>query len=324
MAVWAALATLLVACVGGASDPAVVTKTVSAPPDMGTIAYVDAGGCIARVPANGTPATDQPFCPQTRQGVTYVAWQDAASIAYVTPETAALGWRLVDFRAKTDELLPVDESPRIRILTTAPWYRSVQGEAVEVGSGGVVSRIENGQRIAIFTPGAGNGATGTARLATWSPDSQWLLLFVSPGDALWVVRRDGSSAWQVAASSRGQVAWFMPGVGALPHLDLTCTTVAAFDCTPAPQSPQRGAKVVASPDGTVHLTWSVCPGATGYEVEVLPAGSDVPVISHLSVGTTFRVPVSALSGGGNWRWRVRSLIGDRAAPWSEEAAFALG
>ena len=285
---------------------------------MGTIAYVNANGCIARVPANGSPAAERPFCPETHQGVTFIAWQDANAIAYVVPEMAALGWREIDFETGADAALSVAEAPKIRLLTTAPWYRSARGEVVEFDAAGILYRLDEGRKVPIFSPSL-NRISGTPRLATWSPDSEWLLLFVSPDDALWVVRRDGSASYQVAASSRAQASWFMPGAGALPHLDLTCTTASAFDCQVSLQSPADAASIV----GSVLLEWSLCPGATGYEVVVTAPGASNPVIEHLSVATTFRAPIAALTAGTTWRWKVRPLVGTQPGPWSRERTFSL-
>lgn len=304
---------------GISSGAAATAASRPAPDDMGVVAYVDANGCIARVAANGSNQKLPTFCPQTRQGVTFVAWQDATSVSYVVPESAALGWRFHDFETGADGLLPVDEAPKIRLLATAPWYRSAKGEVVEFDAGGTLYRLDNGSRIPIFWPAAYH-LTGTPRLATWSPDSQWLLLFVSPGDALWVVKRDGSIAFQVAESSRAQVAWFMPDAGALPHLDLTCTTASAFNCRVNLQSPADGASV----PGSVLLEWSLCPGATGYELEVTPETGGQPVVQHLSVATTFRVPGAVLTGSTTWHWRVRPLIGTDRGEWSQERTFRTG
>jgi len=294
--------------------------------DIGVIAYVDANGCIAKIAANGDPASAATFCPQTRLGVTYMSWLDGERAVYTIPETAALGWRMIDFTTGADTALSLDDAPKIRILTDAPWYRSIESEVVEFSPDGLISRVEGQDRILIFDPLRGGDTAGMPRMLTWSPDGKWLLIARSASKSLWVVSRDGSSSYQVAPSSRGRVSWWMPGMGALPHLDLTCTTVAAFDCQVALVSPGAGANIdPARTHGDVLLEWSICPGATGYEVLVYPPGATNPAIDYYTTGTTTRIPAAMLASAptSGWRWKVRSVIGPNAGPWSEERTFAI-
>lgn len=331
LAAFAAL--LLLACGSDDSSSAtsrpptttpVPTRPVAA--DIGVIAYVDDSGCIAKIAANGDPATAKTFCPPTRLGVTSLSWLDGERAVYTIPETAALGWRMFDFTRGSDTALSLDDAPKIRILTDAPWYRSIESEVVEFNPDGLISRVEGQDRILIFDPLRGGDTAGMPRMLTWSPDGKWLLIARSANKSLWVISRDGSISYQIAASSRGRVSWWMPKMGALPHLDLTCTTVAAFDCQVSLVSPASGANVdPARTGGDVLLEWSICPGATGYEVLVYPPGATNPAIDYHTTGTTTRVPAAMLASAptSGWRWKVRSVIGPNLGPWSEERAFAV-
>ena len=111
----------------------------------------------------------------------------------------------------------------------------------------------------------------------------------------------------------------------MPHADLTCsvTTAASYSCQPALRMPPDGVLLrAAGPGSTLDLSWSACPGATGYEVEVYAGESEMPVFRKVSAGTFSHTLLSALPAG-ELRWRVRALIGPTPAPWSEERTLTV-
>ncbi len=308
------------------AKPATTAGNQPVTADIGLIAYVDTNGCIARIAANGDPSSAKAFCPRTRTGVSYLSWLDGERVVYMTPEPAATAWRMFDFTTGADTALSDEDAPKIRVLSDAPWYRSIDGEFVEFSPEGVISRVEGQDRVMIFDPLRGGDTAGLPRMLTWSPDGKWLLIARSTERSLWVISRNGAARYRVAASSRAHVSWWMPNMGALPHLDLTCTTIAAFDCQVSLVSPAPGTTV--DPDrarGGALLEWAICPGATGYEVVVYPPGDTTPVIDYVTTGTTIRVPAATLASApaSGWSWKVRSLIGPTAGPWSEEGSFTV-
>lgn len=315
-------AVLLFASCGAGNEPS--TGIVQAPlagDGLGVIAYIDTSACISRANAASGQPIGQPYCAESRAGITSVTWIDADSAAFVTNEARALGWQLVHFSTRQSETMPIADAPRVYLIP--PQYYSSRGERLAVDENGVVSRADATGDARIFPP-EGMRPDDSTRLVAWSPDGQWILLSTSVNKELWVVGRDGESPHRIAAESRGVAAWFMPSVGATPHADLTCsvTTSQSFDCETPLRLPIDGATVDAGSAGTVDFSWSACPGATGYLLEIYATDEAKPVVSAIVVGTFSHQPVSALPEG-ELRWRVRALIGSSPAPWSEARTISV-
>ncbi len=316
------LAVLAASCGAGETPPVGQAGTPaprSAGDALGTIAFVDDDGCITRVAAATGQATGTPFCAESRAGITSVSWLDAGSAAFATAEARALGWRKVTFATGDVETMLVAEAPRVFIIP--PQFYSPRGEQLEVDDTGVVYRAAETGGVRIFPP-AGQDADPSTRLVTWSPDGDWVLLSTSTDKELWMVGRDGASPRRIAASSKGVASWFMPAVGATPHADLTCSVITAgsFSCAAALRSPEPGATLdPLESEGMLDLTWSTCPGATGYQLVVATREGTV-LVDRISVGTYFHEELAAVgvTGATDLVWKVRALIGPRQAPWSEE------
>lgn len=315
------------ACGSGGDDASTQVPASTRPLDStGIIAYVDTDGCIARV----TPAGESlgpAYCPPTNHGVSYVSWLDGDTLAYNTPEVQRTGWRKVDFRRNVDEPLAVLESPRV-LIYGQPQVYSMDGEQLGVGDRGEVFRVEDGGNVVIFTPPANESGDFT-RVATWAPDAKWVLLERGSGKALWAVKRDGTGLRQIAKESRGLVTWFMPTAGVLPHPDLTCAlpTESTFLCRVAPRTPIDGGFVdTAETNGWLNIAWSPCPGVTGYELWIMPEGSETPVVTKISGGSAYHAELSSFANGmtGRWHWKVRTLIGTTPGNWSDERTFTVG
>ncbi|MCC6386396.1 MAG: hypothetical protein IT302_03315 [Dehalococcoidia bacterium] len=311
---------------GGESDPATVPAAARPLDSTGIIAYVDKAGCIARVTPAGVPA-GQPYCPSTSHGVSYISWLDADTIAYNTPEVQRTGWRKIDFRRNVDEPLAVLESPRV-LIYGQPQVYSMDGEQLGVGDVGEVYRVEDTGNVVIYTPPKDEAGDFT-RVATWAPDAKWVLLERGSGKALWAVKRDGTGLHQVAKESRGLVSWFMPTAGVLPHPDLTCAlpTESTYLCRVAPRTPIDAALIdPVETGGWLNISWSPCPGVTGYELWIMPAGSETPVVTKLSGGTAYHAELSTFANNmaGTWHWKVRTYIGTAPGGWSEERTFTVG
>jgi hypothetical protein len=241
-----------------------------------------------------------------------VTWIDGDRLAFVTAEGRALGWQLVDFRTGRVTVMDMQEAPRVFLIP--PQYWSPRGEQVEVDRAGVATVSTSEGRLAVF-PRPGEDADPTTRLVAWSPDANSLLLSVTTGKGLWVVGRDGSNPRQIATASRGAATWWMPRVGATPHADLTCSVIVegSYTCLPGVRGPVDGGT-------TFDFAWSPCPGATGYEVQVLDSSGKV-VFEVLTAGNFAHLPKARMPAGEH-TWRIRSLIGPNPAPWSEPAPFA--
>lgn len=285
---------------------------------LGTIAFIDANGCISRIDAQSGGLVASPFCAPSRAGVQLVTWLDAGTAAYATAESKALGWQVVDFASGSSKRMEMAEAPRVFLIP--PQFYSPRGEGLEIDEAGTVYRDD----VRIFPPESKSPDPAT-RLVTWSPDADWVLLSASTNKDLWIVGRSGENPRQLAAKSRGVASWFMPASGAMPHADLTCsvTTAASYSCMPALRTPLDNVLIRATgAAATLDLSWSACPGATGYEVEVYAAGSDSPAFRQVTAGT-FSHPLLSSLPAGELRWRVRALIGPTPAPWAAERSVTI-
>lgn len=278
------------------------------------MAYIDRDGCIAWVPLGD--GRSGRFCPETRSAVSAITWLDGGVLAFVTPETQRSGW--LGLRVATGETfrLTPEESPRI-VQVGAPQFYSVRGERLDIVDGVPIWTSADGaeRRPLLARPPGSSGFS----MVTWAPDGRGVVLAEGPEKALWVVGADGAGARQVAPSSRGVVSWFVPASGAMPHADLTCTlpSESTYRCEPAPWQPGEGAGVTAG--GEVVLSWSLCPGATGYEVEVTDATGAVVlrrVTAAPAVRAVFRAP-------GELTWRVRARIGEALGPWGPARSLTV-
>lgn len=317
----------LASCGSGGDDaPPKASATPKVIDNTGIIAYVDTSGCIARVTPAGV-SLGPAYCPPTNHGVSYISWLDADTVAYNTPEVQRTGWRKIDFRRNVDEPLAVLESPRV-LIYGQPQVYSMDGEELRTGESGEVYRVEDAGNVTIYTPPANEAGTFT-RVATWAPDARHVLLERGSNKALWALSRDGTGLRQIANESRGLVSWFMPNAGVLPHPDLTCAlpTESTYLCRVSPRLPiDTGLVDPAASDGWLTISWSSCPGVTGYELWVMPAGSDTPIIQRISGGIAFHAELKTLPNGlaGRWHWKVRTLIGTTPGQWSEERTFEVG
>ncbi len=282
--------------------------------DRGAIAYIDGEGCIAWVQlASGAGAR---HCPATRSRVTALTWLDASTIAFVTPELARTGWRGFDTTRREEFPLDPLESPRI-LQVGAPQYYSVLGERIDIEDGAATWTAASGaERRTLLAPGNGRGPFA---MVTWAPDGEGVILAEGPAKALWVVDQTGANARRIAAASSGVASWFVPGVGAMPHTDLTCTlpSEATYRCQPAPWRPLADEPVRSGE--VVVLAWTACPGATGYEVELRDPGGAL-LHRAVSAGQTQRV-VPAVPGVSTWR--VRALVGGVPGPWGEARQLSV-
>lgn len=299
-----ALLPFLLACAG--APPASPGAPRPAAPDPGTIAFVDAEGCIAWVPlAGGQPGR---ACPATRGRVSAITWLDARTIAYVTPELARTGWRAVRTDTGGDIALAPAESPRI-YQVGAPQFYSVLGDRIDIEAGAAIFTSADGRaRRTLLAPGPGRAALA---MVTWSPDGEGAVLAEGAAKALWVVARSGGEPRRIAAASSGIVSWFVPDAGAMPHADLTCTLPgeSTWRCEPQPWQPGEGQAAAAGEEAV--LAWSACPGATGYELEITGPGGAV-IVSRISAAPAQRFTPPA---PGAYTWRVRSRIGSAPGPW---------
>lgn len=319
----AGAAALLAASCGTGTSPTPTFSTPGSGQDaLGVIAYIDPSGCIARVDAASGVPVAAPFCPSSRQGATSVTWIDSNSAAYVTAESRALGWQLVHFDSGKTETMDIIDAPRVFLIP--PQFYSSLGERLSIDQEGVVSRDDAEADVRIFPPGT-KPPDASTRLVAWSPDGQWVLLSTSTDKELWIVTREGQNPRQIATKSKGVASWFMPGVGATPHADLTCSVVTSqsFGCVTPLRLPRDAAVLANSDSSTIDFTWSACPGATGYEIRIFTDNFEKPVATAFVVGTFFHQPAAALPVA-ELRWRVRALIGPLPAPWSEERTLAVG
>ena len=318
-----ATALLLAACGSSVSTPNPPTgpgTAAGAIDPLGTIAYVNTNGCIARVaPSSGQPIA-APYCPASRKGATSVTWIDADSAAYATDEARALGWQLVHFSTGVSEVMPVAEAPRVFLIP--PQYYSPRGERLSIDGEGVVSLAADQGDIRIFPP-PGKQPDNSTRLVAWSPDGDWVLLSTSTDKQLWIVGRTGESPRMMASASKGVAAWFMPSVGATPHADLTCsvTTSQSFGCVTPLRMPLEGSTFSAV-NSTIDFSWSSCPGATGYELLIYATDPSQPLLTTLVVGT-FSHQSAASFPAGELHWQVRAHIGTFPAPWSQARTFTV-
>lgn len=304
MAVFAAL--ILAGCSGGSATQGGDTPGPPAGASRGTIAFVDANGCIARVDGGTGKAVAQPFCTSSRAGVTSLTWLDEDRLAFNTAEGKGLGWQVVNFTTNAVEVMPMVEAPRVSIIP--PQYWSPRGEQVRV-EGGRALVISSESIIQVY-PQASRQTDRSTRLVAWSPDADAVILSVTTNKELWVVDRDGDGARKVASASKGIASWWMPHVGATPHADLTCSVIVegSYTCLPGVRGPREG-------ETTYDFAWSPCPGATGYEFEVLDSAGK-RVYSTVTSASFLHVPRGGLDSG-EFTWRIRSLIGPEPAPWSE-------
>lgn len=314
---------LLLASACGAPSEAPSGGRAAVTPDdaLGVIAYIDTHGCIARIAVSTNQLVSAPYCASSRKGVTSVTWIDADSVAFATDEARALGWQIVHFSTNTSETLPITDAPRVFLIP--PQYYSPLGERLSVDGEGVVSRADDAGNVRIFPPD-GMATDESTRLVAWSPDGQWVLLSASVEKDLWIVGRGGENPRRIASASRGVAAWFMPSIGATPHADLTCsvTTSQSFGCVTPLRLPTEGTSFSRAAGGTVDFSWSACPGATGYELEIYRADEKDPIFTTIVVGTFSHEAVASLPEG-NLRWRVRALIGSFQAPWSPDRPFSI-
>lgn len=282
--------------------------------DRGAIAYIDAEGCIAWVQLR-TGAGGR-HCPATRSRVTALTWLDARTIAFVTPELARTGWRGFDVvRGDAFALDPL-ESPRI-LQVGAPQYYSVRGERIDIEDGAATWTAADGvARRTLLAPGGGRGHFA---MVTWAPDGEGVILAEGAAKALWVVDRTGANPRRIAPASAGFASWFVPGVGAMPHTDLTCTlpSEATYRCQPAPWRPLAGEP--ARPGETLVFAWTACPGATGYELELRGPGGEL-LHRDVSAGQTQRVAPAA---PGAYTWQVRAIVGGVPGPWGEARQLSV-
>jgi|GEM_PF-4530891 len=306
-----AAAVAVAACSGEGPQGRPSPGGTAAPGGRGTIAYVDKDGCIARADGSTGAAVAAPFCANSRGGVGAVTWIDGQRLAFTTAEARGLGWQLVDFATGRVEVMDMQEAPRVFLIP--PQYWSPRGEQVRIDSEGVATVEAEGGPVRVFPP-AGGDPDATTRLVAWSPDADSLILSVSTSKELWIVERDGTKPRRLAAASRGVASWWIPHVGATPHADLTCSVIVegSYTCLPGVRPPVLGT-------ATADFGWSPCPGATGYEFQVLDGGGEV-VFERVVAGNYLHVPLAGLPRG-DLRWKMRALIGPSPAPWTEEAAF---
>jgi hypothetical protein len=302
------------ACSGGSTNQSAPSGDDPAVGSGGTIAFVDKNGCISRVSGATGATVAAPFCTTSRAGVTALTWIDGRRLAFTTAEARALGWQLVDFDTGRVEVMPMQEAPRVFLIP--PQYWSPMGEQLEVDASGVATVEADTGPVRVFPPPESKPDPAT-RLVAWSPDAGALILSVTTGKDLWVVGRDGANPRRIAEATRGVASWWMPRVGATPHADLTCSVIVegSYACLPGVRSPVVGS-------GEVAFSWSPCPGATGYEFEVLDA-SGATIFATVTAGQFLHVPFSALPSGAS-TWRMRSLIGPSPAPWTTPASFPAG
>lgn len=317
----AASALVLAGCGSGVDTPSGGAPASAADDALGVIAYINTQGCIARAAAASGQPLGQAYCADSRAGVTSVTWIDADSVAYATNEARALGWQIVHFSNRTSETMPIADAPRVFLIP--PQFYSSRGERLAIDGDGVVSRADPDGDVRIFPP-EGTKPDDSTRLVAWSPDGQWVLLSTSVDKEMWVVGRNGESPHRLVAESKGVAAWFMPSIGATPHADLTCsvTTSQSFGCVTPLRLPTDGTTYSLSDGGTVDFSWSACPGATGYLLEIYTTDENTPVFSTLVVGTYSHQPLAALPAG-EVHWRVQAQIGASPAPWSVSRVLSV-
>ena len=206
------------------------------------------------------------------------------------------------------------EAPRVFLIPPQLW--SPLGERVDVdGFGRATVETDEGS-VQVFPPESREPDSST-RLVAWSPDAGSMILSVTTKKALWVVDRDGSNARQIAAESRGTASWWMDNAGATPHADLTCSVITAgsYACLPGVRGPYDGGE-------TYDFAWAPCPGATGYEIQVLDA-SGATVFETLIAGSFAHIEKAELPDG-ELTWRIRAIIGPTPAPWADAQPLVPG
>ncbi len=306
-----AVAPLLLACAGAAP---LAGERASPAHNPGTIAYLDAGGCIAWIPLSAGVAGRA--CPAARGRVSAITWLDDRTIAYLTPELTRTAWRAIRTDTGEDIALYPVESPRV-YQVGAPQFYSVLGDRIDIVEGAAVfTSADGGERRTLLAPGPGRGAVA---MVTWSPDGEGAVLAEGAAKALWVVSRAGGEPRRIAAASSGIVSWYVPAAGAMPHADLTCTLPgeSTWRCEPQPWKPAEGDAAV--PGEEVVLAWSACPGATGYELEISGPGG-VVVHRRISAAQAQRFTPP---GPGTYTWRVRARIGTAPGPWGPPRTLTL-
>jgi hypothetical protein len=307
----AVLAPALAVAIACGGEGAAGTSVESWPESRGAIVYVDAEGCIARVPGLGAA----PFCPDSPHAVSGLTWLDEDRVAYITPELAQAGWRVYDYATGSDGVLLPGEGPRAVHAGPVQPY-SVLGDVLATDMEGDVWVLRGMERTLVYED-ADADDPALPGLITWSPDGEWALMQDGRDQALVIIRRDGSEAVRLAEASGGVVSWFMPGAGGAPHMDFTCgfPTPETYACAPELREPDSSIR------GTLLLAWQACTGATGYEIVVRDAGGAV-VFREVVPGVAYRLHGSSLAGAtGELRWQVRSLIGLDRGTWSAEAVL---
>lgn len=304
------------ACSGGNTErnDAAGAKTAAAEVSaLGAIAYVDTAGCIVRVDV-GTRQSVK-VCPASTHGVTGIAWVNQDTLAYVTREGVALGWRYYDFATRKDGSLRAAEGPPVVHAGPVQPY-NIFGELIEVDSQGAVTVVGTSDRTTIYSAPATAQDLALPQLLTWSPDGRWALLEYARERKVVAVSRDGSRKVEIAPGGRGLVSWFMPRAGATPHMDFTCglPTAETFKCAPVLQR-----AVAADPAGSdLLLAWQPCTGATGYEVVVRDEASGAVLAQAVAALPSFRLRAERMGSGGTLSWQVRPLIGTAPGAWSEK------
>jgi hypothetical protein len=178
----------------------------------GEILYFSTDGCIVAIDASGLNRREL-TCPIDAFGV---SWLEDGTVLYATYQREADWW-----------VFDPESGETVRIFTgRQPWEVfgppdnvSPLGERAAFDADGSLVVLDPEPRVVYEYDGPSSYVPG---FVTWSPDGEWLMVYYSRDEELWIVARDGSLAGTIAgdvAFGSNVASWRIDGVGVLPTVN---------------------------------------------------------------------------------------------------------
>lgn len=188
----------------------------------GEVIYLDSNRCVVRIDASGANKHEI-ACPGR---VDFVARLDERTIVYGIYGPPGSPATQRDLVTGQETVYPAGNSPdKFPIGYNPAEQRSALGEYITIDNGGSIYRSNSTEpgRTRIFDCDCSQNRT--PQFYSWSPDGQWAMLVYTPnngpGQELWIVSRDGSSAGTLlTAGYNANASWFIEGKGILPKSTL--------------------------------------------------------------------------------------------------------
>ncbi|MEP7216260.1 MAG: hypothetical protein ABI782_08405 [Anaerolineaceae bacterium] len=208
----------------GRHDPSPPSLQDKPNPEIpGEVIYLESNSCITRIDASG--ANRREIVCTGR--VDFVARLDDRTIVYGSYGPAGSPATQRDLVTGQETVYPAGTTPEKFPIGAFPGdQRSVLGEYITIDPDGSVFRSNTTEpgRTLIFDCDCAEYRA--PQFYTWSPDGQWVMLVYmtnnSPGQELWILARDGSSAGTLATVGyNANASWFIEGKGILPKSTLT-------------------------------------------------------------------------------------------------------